>query len=256
MTSPFAIVPYRVDAEGARRRNLRIVLDWLGSAGLPIVLAEHADEPDADLDAPASIVRVHVPAQGRPFNKAAACNAGFAATHGEVIALVDADTLMPMGPFLACAAGVTDDLDVIRPYGRLLELDDPTTASLADGAALPDAPAGDRNDARAGEHIPLCGGLVILRASAYERVGGMDEAFHGWGGEDDALSIALLRSGLRCAVNESAPAFHLAHPRSMESRYGHADYPGNLARARWWHEADEAEIGAAMEAGRARLRRG
>lgn len=255
LTPLTAIVPYRVDPEGVRRRNAEVVLHWLASARVGIVLAEHADEHDALLRLPDSAIRVQVPAHGGPFNKALACNAGFSATSTEVIALVDADTLMPTEAFLACASAVHATHDVIRPYGRLVELDEDATTTVASGGPMPGDAAGGHDDARGGEHIPLCGGIVLLRRTAYASVGGMDETFEGWGGEDDALSVALIRSGLTTAINTRTPAFHLAHPRSLESRYGHAHYAENLARARWWHEASDADLAAAMTQGRERLRR-
>jgi hypothetical protein len=254
VTALTAIVPYRVDPAGLRRRNAEVVLHWLAAAGVGIVLAEHADAPDALLHLPDSAIRVHVPAHGRPFKKALACNAGFAATSTEVIALVDADTLMPTEAFLACASAVHATHDVIRPYGRLVELDEDATITLALGGPMPADAAGGHDDARGGEHIPLCGGIVILRRTAYASVGGMDETFEGWGGEDDALSVALIRSGLTTAINTSTPAFHLAHSRSLEERYGHAHYAENLAKARWWHEASDADLAAAMTQGQVRLR--
>lgn len=254
MSGLTAVIPYRGDSHGVRRRNLEIVLRWLDVANVTVVLAEHSDVPDEALRISERIERVHVPAAGRAFNKAEACNAGFWHVKSPLMALVDADTLMPMDAFLASAETLWSDLDVVRPYGRLIELDERATESLAAGAPLPEALPGERDDTREGENIPLCGGLVILRTAAYESVGGMDSTFQGWGGEDDALSIALVRSGLRCGISTSAPAFHCAHLRTLENRYGHEHYRDNLARAAWWHEANDAAFTAAIHAGREQLR--
>lgn len=248
-----AVIPYRVDPDGIRRRNLEVVLRWLASADLAVILVEHADDPDEGLRVSETITRLHVPAAGAPFNKAQACNAAFEHVTGSLLALVDADTVMPMDAFLASAVAAQTDLDVVRPYGRLIELDEKSTVDIAAGGPMPETASGGHDDQREGEHIPLCGGLVILRTSAYESVGGMDSTFQGWGGEDDALSVALLRSGLRCGIDTESPALHLAHPRTPESRYGHAHYASNRARAAWWHEADDESFAAAVAAGRARL---
>lgn len=259
MTDLVALIPYRADADGVRRRNLQVVLRWLAGGDIRTVLAEHSDAPDAALVLPGSIERVHVPAAGQPFSKAQACNAGFAAAvsgaHAPLVALVDADTLTALPTLLECADSVRSGHDAVRPFGRLVELDETTTAAVAAGAPLPDSPAGERSDDRSGEHIPLCGGIVVLRSEAYEAVGGMDPSFVGWGGEDDALSIALIRSGRTCGIRADGVAFHLAHPRTMASRYEHEHYASNLARARWWHEASDEEITAAMNSGRDLLRR-
>jgi len=259
MSELLAVVPYRADAQGTRQRNLHVVLGWLANGGIRTVLAEHSDAPDATLVLPDSVERMHVPAAGQPFSKAQACNAGFNAAistaNTPLIALIDADTLTALPTLLQCADSVRSGHDAVRPFGRLVELDEPTTAAVAAGAPLPDSQEGERSDDRAGERIPLCGGIVVLRSEAYEAVGGMDTSFVGWGGEDDALSIALIRSGLMCGIRADGVAFHLAHPRTFASRYEHKDYAGNLARARWWHEASDVEVTAAMNAGRDLLHR-
>ena len=248
------IVPYRADGSGARRRNLKIVIKWLISDGLTVVLVEHSTAPDPDLELPASVKRIHIQADAQPFNKALTCNVGFVATDTPMIAIVDADTLVPTQSLMHSIQAVRDGLDAVRPFGRLVELDEGSTNAISDGAPLPASQAGVRDDARQGEYIPLCGGIVIIRSSAYECVGGMDETFHGWGGEDDALSLALARKGMRCGILEHEAAFHLAHPRSVESRYGHANYAMNLERARWWRDASDAEIETHMITESARLR--
>lgn len=253
MTDVVAIVPYRVDEAGVRRRNLEIVLRWLGEGGIPVVLAEHADAPDDSLASSDTVIRLHIPAGGAAFNKARACNAGFASTEAPILALVDADTLVPMASLIAAIGAVREGIDVVRPFGRLIELDEEATRRIYEGAGLPEAESGARDDSREGERIPLCGGIVVLSSNAYASVGGMDETFEGWGGEDDALSVALGRAGLQCGILEQGAAFHLAHPRSMESRYGHAHYARNLERSRWWYEASDDEIAEQMNSSRARL---
>lgn len=254
MSHVVAIVPYRVDEAGFRRRNLEIVLGWLKEGGISVVLVEHADAPDESLACADTVTRVHVPADGAPFNKARACNAGFASTDAPIIALVDADTLVPLTSLNASVEAVIKGMDVVRPYGRLIELDEEDTHRLYEGAELPAVEIGTRDDSREGERIPLCGGIVVLTSSAFESVGGMDENFEGWGGEDDALSAALGRARLQCGILEQGAAFHLAHPRSMESRYGHAHYASNLERARWWYEASDEEIAEHIRTNRDRLR--
>lgn len=248
-----AIIPFRADEAGFRTRNLGIVLRWLTEAGLGIIVVEHSDSPVENLDLPAGATRIHLPAQGGPFNKAAACNAGFRAASSPVIALVDADTIVGTEPLLAAIGAVAEGLDAARPFGSLIELDESATAAIAAGGPWPDSAQGQRDDNRAGERIPLCGGLVVVRADTYADAGGMDESFRGWGGEDDALSMALMRTGKQCGILDSAVAFHLGHPRSMESRYGHPDYANNLERAQWWHGAPVEEITAYAAQAKLRL---
>ncbi len=250
-----AVVPYRADAGGIRRRNASVVLRWLADGGVRTVLAEHSDEPDHDLVLPATASRLHLPAHSGAFSKALACNWGVTVADTPVVALVDADTFTSMPGFLACADAVRQDFDVVRPFGRLVPLDEADTLRLADGDPFPTTPSPERDDDRSGELIPLCGGAVIIRTDTYVRVGGMDETFEGWGGEDDALSIALERSNVRRAVLENQAAFHLDHPRALPDRYLHPHYVANVDRAKWWHEAPEADLARAMSDGADRLRR-
>lgn len=247
-TDARAIVPYRADEEGFRRRNLEVVLNWLASGAIPTVLVEHANQPDTQVRIPPGTERLHIQAEGRAFNKSAACNAGVVHVDEEIVVLVDADTLTSMRGLITCIEGVRREFELIRPFGSLVELDEAETERIANSGSLPRFDAGYRDDDRQGETIPLCGGMVVMRTSTYERVGGMDESFEGWGGEDDAFSAAAARSGVRRAILEQQVAFHLAHPRSTESRYLHPHYPRNLARARWWHEASDAQVAGAVEA--------
>lgn len=248
-----AIVPYRADTDGFRRRNAEVVLRWLAGGNVRTILAEHSEAPDDGLSLPVLATRIHVPSDGRPFNKALACNTAVRQADAPVIALVDADTITSMPAFRRCVDAVREEYDVVRPFGRLVDLDEATTQAVVNGAALPEMERGARDDDRSGEHIPICGGIVVMRADAYRRAGGMDESFQGWGGEDTALAAALVRSQTKRAVLTSAVAFHLHHPRTPDSRYLHADYAANHARARWWNEGPDEEIEHAIRAGAKRF---
>lgn len=54
------------------------------------------------------------------------------------------------------------------------------------------------------------GGLLVITRDAWDKVGGFDESFIGWGYEDSAMTMSLLNLGLW----ERLPgeAFHLWHP--------------------------------------------
>lgn len=248
-----AIVPFRPDPSGERDLHLRAVLRWLGSMPVDVVVVQHGPRPTPPPEPPGAIRYLHVASDG-PFSKAAACNAGYGVSSTAAIALVDADTLVDRGPFLGCVDRVVDGVDVIRPFGQLVELDREASRRVHDGVDPSDLDLGDTPPGRDGETIPICGGIVILRSDAFERAGGMDETFLGWGGEDDALSTALLRTGSDCRILSAGRAYHLWHPRDALERYGHPDYDRNAERARWWRDAPDAEIERAAAAGRRRWR--
>jgi hypothetical protein len=245
------IVPYRGDADGVRLANLTAVLRWLATMPVEVVLAEHDAQPDPAVVAQ-GVQRVLVADDG-PFNRSATINAGFAVAGGDVIAIVDADTLVHTEQFLGCARRVSEGVDVLRPFGRLVDLTPSESDHVMATGELPEATSGPREDARGSDRLSLCSAMVILRAQVYRDVGGMDESLVGWGGEDDALSIVLVRSGADCRILSALPAFHLWHPRAPEVRFGHEHYDANMSRRAWWASASEAEVHEAMMDGRARL---
>lgn len=247
MTALSVVVPYRGCSTGIRERNLRFVLGWLAAMPVRVVVAEHAERPSMAGSLARDVGYVHVPGSG-PFAKAVACNAGFGETDEEVVAFVDADMLLDPRAVLASAERCRRDMDVIRPFGWLVDLDaDASADALASGTApqvppaQPEVPA----DHRGSEQIPLCGGAFVIRRTVYEAVGGMDEEFVGWGGEDDALSIVLRRQGARCAVARRFPAAHLWHPRSGRRQHD-PDYAANALRVRAWAEYSDGDFAAAV----------
>ena len=77
--------------------------------------------------------------------------------------------------------------------------------------------------------MPLCGGVVLFQRQFLARLGGWDERFLGWGGEDDAMDIKVQRSGARGAMVKGSPGFHLAHRRAGGTIAASPHYRNNLA---------------------------
>lgn len=65
----------------------------------------------------------------------------------------------------------------------------------------------------------------------YREIGGQDERFEGWGGEDDAMSVTILRLADRTMTLAEARAWHLYHPRRPDEVYRADCYRSNLALA-------------------------
>jgi N-terminal domain of galactosyltransferase len=253
------IVPYRADETGVRTRNASAVLRALAATGMQIVLSEQTEAIDATLQLPAGVVRIHDRFSGA-FNKSRAINSAVASTSTPILVLADADTLVRPGVIAACVKRVGSEdassgIDGIRPFGFLAQCDQEMSQKIIDTGELPatqsDEDTLEESGRRDHEYIPVCGGIVVVRRSAFETAGGMDENFSGWGGEDDALSVALDRSGAVMRILTHETAFHLWHPR--ENRYAHSGYPTNSQRAQWWRTASESEFDAARVAGQQQL---
>jgi cellulose synthase/poly-beta-1,6-N-acetylglucosamine synthase-like glycosyltransferase len=247
-----AIVPYRLDASGNRRINAEAVLTWLSGLKIRVILSEHADFPDNELRVPVGVIRIFTESTGA-FNKARACNRGFLASTENVIALVDADTLMDSRTFSAALNRVDAHDEVMRPFSRLIELSEDQRNAYLQSTVFPQPTQTDRDDARDGDVIPLCGGIVIMKRDRYFSVGGLDDRFEGWGGEDDALSHALVRTGATIKVVKNEPAFHLWHDREIRSRIGHVHYQRNVGLVNWWQESSEEDLAAHISLAQSRL---
>lgn len=73
------------------------------------------------------------------------------------------------------------------------------------------------------------GGLYVAPYDALRTVGGFDEHFTVWGGEDNAAALALRARGLRPAPLMVRP-LHLPHPSLEGAVMGGAEYDEQLAR--------------------------
>jgi len=153
------------------------------------------------------------------------------ASHG-LLVICDADMMMSSDALARAMLACRDHFDAVNPYSHLIDLDEAETRAILAGQASPGdfrrAAALDRR--REGEHLCFCGGICVFRRETYFALGGMDERFLGWGGEDDAMSVNLERYTERIAVQKDTLAYHLWHPRSPR-RYAHPHYRDNLALA-------------------------
>lgn len=204
MTRCSYVIAYRGgdrDEHGARAANLAAVVRHVGR--LPdaqIVVVEQDTVPR--WEQPADVTHVFLRHDG-PFNKSWAMNVGFRHTVAPIVAFGDADLILPLPDTVAAIDSVANGYDAVDPFDRLVELTEPETVAVWSGGALPEVTPAPGSNRRGGEYVPFCGGLFVIDRTAFARVGGYDERFAGWGGEDDALSVKLARMGLRCGVAET-----------------------------------------------------
>jgi hypothetical protein len=128
---------------------------------------------------PARVVRC----PGRnTFSRAAANNAGARAADAPWIAFVDADVLL--APDFARTL-----LPTLRPGWSYRPEDEALS------------------------------GILVCARDDFERAGGFDETFEGWGDEDHDLSDALEFAGVRQARFPNALVRHLSHGSELRSRF-------------------------------------
>jgi hypothetical protein len=237
------IITYRAADDPARRTNLEGVLAWLKLQPLAetIVVEQDVAPTLGDL-APFPSMHILFVYNPGPFNKSWGFNVGVRASRGSLLAFGDADVpcrALPTAVSAARAGG-----PVVRAFSTAIDLDESESEILrSDLSCLgdPSFGAAARDRVQTGEYPPLSGGLVLYQRPFLALLGGWDERFVGWGGEDNAMDIKIKRAGLRAAMVKESPGFHLAHRRANATAAEDPHYRNNLALLKQLREMpDEA----------------
>ena len=223
------IITWRDGGDPARRANLEAVLGWLAQHSVAEVIIVEQDIAPllGDLHVPANVRLVFAYNPG-PFNKSWGFNVGARVATGSLLAFGDGDVLCPTLPqaIAACRSGIA----VLRPFGGVVDLDAAESAALRADVSLITQPGFGRAPAdrqKIGETLPFCGGLVLFQRDHFTLLGGWDERFLGWGGEDDAMDTKLRRGAVSHRMIAAARGFHLLHRRVAGADNPH--YAVNLA---------------------------
>lgn len=187
------VVPFRDrGADGARLRNLLACLHSLRDQSFPrdryqVTVVESDDRP-RHREAIASLADHYVfaPKAGK-FNKSWAVNAGVMHTPGrnEVLCILDADALADRD-LIARNAGrfASPGVGGHLPYRNMSLMDGPATAWAIRERVQRRGRAADPRRLRAFQVRRPPGCCLWVRTSIFHRIGGMDERYEGWGGED------------------------------------------------------------------------
>lgn len=193
------VIPWRDNGDPHRRAHFWRLQAWYSQGwpvGFPVVVGNNEGE----------------------FNRAAARNAGVVAADPQdgIVAVVDADNLIAH-PQLAEAAikAHTNPDRVVKPFTHFGYLSRESTEAWYRGdlPLLPSTPGSKAPVTWEGDgpQVGFTGGAYVMRKQVWQRLGGMDEGFTGWGGEDDAFTLHAQRElGPILAVRGTA--YHLWHP--------------------------------------------
>jgi hypothetical protein len=153
-----------------------------------------------------------------PFNLAA-CRNGLAseAMFGgyDVMLLCDADLILdPDGAHAAVNAAMSETRSGLHlPFHSYRALTPKGRRMVLDGAAPDTAPA-------IAEFDWSVGGAMVCRPDTWWLLGGQDERFQGWGGEDTAFYCASLTL-LSNYTRHQGTAYHLWHPSNQDPEDPH-----------------------------------
>ncbi len=234
------------DGEGSQRRdNLLTVLAWLARYPQfePIVV-EQNDAPYLSGALPHPNCTLLFAYNPGTFNKSWGLNVGFRHSQQSWLAFADADIVL--GDALAATVEHLDKgYQAIKPYRRLIDLTESESAHVRAGEFdwLPQRtdPAAPNREG-VGEHIVFAGGVFLIARAAFGRMGGWDERFRGWGGEDDAMSYRLERARVPAIELDRRPALHLAHPRPRDATFEQPHYAANRALLESYQQLEDAQL--------------
>lgn len=192
---------------------------------------------------PAWVRHLHAPLSEpeAPYNRSQTFNTGARHALGRVLLLHDNDMLVPERYGRRLLDRIGRGYDVVNPKRFIFYLQRRHSEAVLGGAAgLDDHPA------EAIVQNLEAGGSLAITAAAFEAIGGMDEEFVGWGGEDNEFWDRCLT--LPTWTWGYEPIVHLWHP--SQPLKGRADNP-NLLRARQaMKQSAELRIAALRQRGR------
>lgn len=230
------VIPFRDSSTDAlRTRNvmacLRALQDQSADRKDYCIVVVESDEKPRWQHILASLCDQYIFAPGSgPFNKSWATNVGVRNSDGDhdVVCVLDADAL-PDRHFVQrnIARFRRAGTQALLPFREVLWLDSASTEIALDSRLRGDASSPDISLLR-GFLLRCPPGLCIMvRSGIYASIGGMDERYEGWGGEDTDFA-------LRVAANAALDRYddlglHMYHPpspvRTLDNRPVNAGIP-------------------------------
>ena len=222
------ILTYR-ESSAERRDNLLAVLRRLERMpGLEVIVFEQHRAPRLGLEPAPGLRRAVFGYNPGPFNKSWGFNVAARQTPRPILVFADADVVVDDAIDEAIELCRHGNIDAAKPYRRIVDLSADESRRWRDGDFVAPRQAETApNRESSGEFVVFAGGLFVIGREQYWRLGGFDERFVGWGGEDDAMSIKLERTGMRLAECGEHPALHLWHPRENETAQREPHYATN-----------------------------
>jgi glycosyltransferase involved in cell wall biosynthesis len=199
-------VSFIIGHRGAARlpNLLTTLMSIAGQRGVSIecIVVEQDTERRIESQLPSWVRHVFTPCE-TAYNRSAAFNAGVDAARGSVVVLHDNDILVPADYAAQCALLAREGNAFIELKRFLFFLDEVETARVF---ATHEPPTAVRSTIMQN----ALGGTIAARRDAYLAAGGFDEAFVGWGGEDNEFWERAEHSG-RTYRFGYLPFMHLFH---------------------------------------------
>lgn len=200
-----------------RMTPLRCVLDSLsGQSGLTfeVLVVEEGEESVLPTDIRKRVSPVFLQRdKNEPYCKSRMLNAGAEASRGRILLLHDADVVVPASYLREVVQCMDQGYEGVRPIRFLFCLNQMSSIRFQHDQRI----VGIEKVADVMQNFP--GGSVALHRDVFEQIGGMDEQFKEWGGED--LEFVDRLNTRRIFRGAWLPAIHLWHGSAMQKKTGH-----------------------------------
>jgi len=206
ITSPE--VSFIIGVRGTRRLDqFRSVLKSIANqqdASIEIIVVEQSAGNDFQRLIPSHVRYLHTPLPHpqTPYNRSWALNAGATIARGRILVLHDADMLVPAGFAAAIAAVVQGEVEALRLPRLIFYMDQESSQAVQQTGRFDTVEEVERIV----QNNPT---PMAITREAYLRIGGHDESFYGWGGEDNEF-LDRVRT-LNVCEGAFLPIFHLWH---------------------------------------------
>ncbi|MFJ9625270.1 glycosyltransferase family 2 protein [Streptomyces sp. NPDC101181] len=235
------VIPFRDRSGGPRTRNLLACLEALadqeGGPGHRVTVVETDSEPRGRALLEGAVDRYVFARKDGLFNKAWAVNVGVVEATGDApyVCVLDADILVDRHFLARNTARLREGaFGAHLPFRWSLSLDGPSTLhaiGVRNGQGAADVPEAELRGLLLREPP---GGCVWLRTDVFHTVGGFDERFEGWGGEDDDVVARL--SAAAPLTRYDDPLLHLDHPRPAMTREDGQPFNAHIEPVSWTRE--------------------
>lgn len=170
------------------------------------------------------------------FSKTKVLNEGIERARGSVIIAMDADTLCAKQQ-MERAIHIAKGGGWALPYDKMWRLSMKDTEIILDSDPWLFEPKLNTNFCQEQPHATRWGAMcAVYPKAAWKRIGGWDESFVGWGGEDSSMRVSL--DTMWCPRTPvRGPIFHMEHTRPGAGRGSRGDlrrWPGQEAMMPNW----------------------
>lgn len=186
-----------------RLPNLRRVLEWInGFNGVEVLLIEqdtHSKIKNLNLKAKHIFIKSDM-----PYNRSWAFNVALKYSTSQLIAFGDSDLIMDPDKFIE-GLKTLQEYEMVSPYYSVVDLEQQESGMDFNQIVQ------INREGRKG--INPCGGIAMFRKDSISKIGGFDERFISWGGEDDHCFLKVKHFLKWTELNHVC--YHLYHSREQ-----------------------------------------